>query len=169
LLLVWSCSPCIRQQSLKKKISISVTISPPNIRTRNPPEKHRALTLHQHAGCYRWVIFITYVYDAYRQENQLTRLVTFSFIYLFVYLFIYLYIYLYRLFSDALRSAAERLLGPSVRIPPGAWMFVSCTVFLLWGRGLCDGPIPRPEGFYRLWCVSECDQVKINTLYTCCE
>jgi hypothetical protein len=24
------------------------------------------------------------------------------------------------------RSAAERLLGPWVRIPPGAWMFVSC-------------------------------------------
>jgi hypothetical protein len=37
------------------------------------------------------------------------------------------------------------------------------------GRGLCDGPIPRPEESYRLWCVSECDQVKIKTLDTCCE
>jgi hypothetical protein len=37
------------------------------------------------------------------------------------------------------------------------------------GRGLCDGPIPRPEESYRLWCVSECDQVKINNLDTCCE
>jgi hypothetical protein len=37
------------------------------------------------------------------------------------------------------------------------------------GRGLCDGPIPRPEDSYRLWCVSECDQVKINNLDTCCE
>jgi hypothetical protein len=39
-------------------------------------------------------------------------------------------------------------------------MFVSCTVFVLSGRGLCDGPIPRPEESYRVWCVSECDQVK---------
>jgi hypothetical protein len=42
-------------------------------------------------------------------------------------------------------------------------------VFVLSGRGVCDGPIPRPEKSYRLWCVSECDQVKIKILYTCCE
>jgi hypothetical protein len=46
-------------------------------------------------------------------------------------------------------------------------------VFVLYsvlsGRGLCDGPIPRPEESCRLWCVSECDQVKINNLDTCCE
>jgi hypothetical protein len=48
-------------------------------------------------------------------------------------------------------------------------MFVSCTVLMLSGRGLCDGPIPRPEESYRLWCVSESDQVKINNLDTCCE
>jgi hypothetical protein len=46
---------------------------------------------------------------------------------------------------------------------------LSCTVFVLSGRGLCDGPIPRPEESYRLWCVSECEQVKIKTLDTCCE
>jgi hypothetical protein len=46
---------------------------------------------------------------------------------------------------------------------------LSCTVFVLSGRGLCDGPIPCPEELYRLWCVSECDQVKINNLDTCCE
>jgi hypothetical protein len=40
---------------------------------------------------------------------------------------------------------------------------------VLSGRGLCDGPIPRPEESYRLRCVSECDQVKINNLDTCCE
>jgi hypothetical protein len=40
---------------------------------------------------------------------------------------------------------------------------------VLSGRGLCDGPIPHPEESYRLWCVSECDQVKINNLDTCCE
>jgi hypothetical protein len=60
------------------------------------------------------------------------------------------------------RSAADRLRGSWVRIPPGAWMFVSCTVFVLCGRGLCDGPIPRPEESYGLWCVLECDQVKIS-------
>jgi hypothetical protein len=48
-------------------------------------------------------------------------------------------------------------------------MSVSCTVFVLSGRGLCDGPISRPEESYRLWCVSECEQVKINNLDTCCE
>jgi hypothetical protein len=44
-------------------------------------------------------------------------------------------------------------------------MFVSCTVFVLSGRGLCDGPIPCPEESYRLWCVFECDQAKINSLH----
>jgi hypothetical protein len=49
-------------------------------------------------------------------------------------------------------------------------MFVSCTVCVLSGRGLCDGPIRRPEESYRLWCVLECDQMKITkTLDTCCE
>jgi hypothetical protein len=48
-------------------------------------------------------------------------------------------------------------------------MFVSCTVFVLSGRGLCDGPIPRPEESCQLWRVSECDQVKINNLDTYCE
>jgi hypothetical protein len=48
-------------------------------------------------------------------------------------------------------------------------MFVCCTVFVSSGRGLCDGPIPRPEEPYRLWCVFECDQVKTKTLYTYCE
>ena len=30
-------------------------------------------------------------------------------------------------------------------------------VCVLSGRGLCDGPIPRPEEFYRQWCVIVCD------------
>jgi hypothetical protein len=67
------------------------------------------------------------------------------------------------------RSAAERLLGSWVRMPPEAWIFVSCTVFVLSGRGLCGGSIPRPEESYRLWCVCECDQVQTKTLCTCCE
>jgi hypothetical protein len=39
-------------------------------------------------------------------------------------------------------------------------MFVCRTVFVLSDRGLCDGPIPRPEESCRLWCTSECEQVK---------
>ena len=35
-------------------------------------------------------------------------------------------------------SAAARLLGLWIRIPPGAWMFVSCECFVLSDRGLCD-------------------------------
>jgi hypothetical protein len=42
-------------------------------------------------------------------------------------------------------------------------------VFVLSGRGLCDGPIPRPEESHRMWCVSECDEVKVNNLDTFCE
>jgi len=53
------------------------------------------------------------------------------------------------------RSAATRLLRSWVRIPPGAWMLVSCDC-LLSGRGLCDKLFARPEEFYRLWCVVEC-------------
>jgi hypothetical protein len=30
----------------------------------------------------------------------------------------------------------------------GAWMSVSCECCVLSGRGLCDGPIPRPEESY---------------------
>ena len=50
-------------------------------------------------------------------------------------------------------SMAARLLGLRVRIPPGPWMSVSCERCALPGRGLCVGPIPRPEESYRVWCV----------------
>jgi hypothetical protein len=50
-------------------------------------------------------------------------------------------------------SAAARLLGLWVRIPPRAWMSVCCECCVLSGRGLCDGLITRPEEPYRLWCV----------------
>jgi hypothetical protein len=46
------------------------------------------------------------------------------------------------------------------KIPPGAWMFVSCERCVLSGRGLCDGLITRPEESYRMWCVWECVIVK---------
>jgi hypothetical protein len=38
-----------------------------------------------------------------------------------------------------------------------AWMFVCCKCCVLWGRGLCDELITRPEESYRLWCVVVCD------------
>jgi hypothetical protein len=52
-----------------------------------------------------------------------------------------------------LGSAAARLLGLWVRIPPGAWMAVCCECCVLLGASLCDGLITRPEESYRLWCV----------------
>ena len=55
------------------------------------------------------------------------------------------------------RSAAARLLRMWVRIPPGAWMFVSCECCVLSGGVLCDVLITRPKDSYRLWCVIVCD------------
>ena len=54
-------------------------------------------------------------------------------------------------------SCYSRFLVLRVRIPPKAWMSVSCVCFVLSGRDLCDGPIPRPEESYRLCCVIVCD------------
>ena len=51
------------------------------------------------------------------------------------------------------RSAAARLLGLWVRIPPGAWTSVCCECCVLSDRGLCDELITRPEESYRLWWV----------------
>jgi hypothetical protein len=36
-------------------------------------------------------------------------------------------------------------------LSPAAWMSVSCECCVLSGRGLCDGPITRPEESYRVW------------------
>jgi hypothetical protein len=30
---------------------------------------------------------------------------------------------------------------------------------MLGGRGLCNGPITRPEGSYRVWCVSVIEEI----------
>jgi hypothetical protein len=56
-----------------------------------------------------------------------------------------------------LRSAAARLLGLWVRIPPGAWIFVCRECRVLSGRGLCDELITRPDESYRFCCVVVCD------------
>jgi hypothetical protein len=45
-----------------------------------------------------------------------------------------------------LRSAAARLLGLRVRIPPVAWIFVSCEYCVLSGRVFCDELIPLRRG-----------------------
>ena len=44
-------------------------------------------------------------------------------------------------------------LGLRVRIPPAAWISVSCVCCVLSGRGLCVGPITGPEESYRVLCV----------------
>jgi len=46
------------------------------------------------------------------------------------------------------RSATDRLLGLRVRIPPGAYLSVSCECCVLSGRGLRVRPITRPGESY---------------------
>jgi hypothetical protein len=53
---------------------------------------------------------------------------------------------------------AAHLLGLWDRIPPGIWMSVSCEDCILSGRGLCIGPITRPEKSCRVWCVWVCSR-----------
>ena len=60
-------------------------------------------------------------------------------------------------------SSAACLLRSWVRIPPGAWMFVSCECCVLSGRGFCNGFITHPEESYRLWRVVVCDQETSKT------
>ena len=50
---------------------------------------------------------------------------------------------------------AGRLLGMRVRIRPGAWVSLSLSLVkccVVSGRGLCDGPVTRPEDSYRVRC-----------------
>jgi hypothetical protein len=47
-------------------------------------------------------------------------------------------------------------------------MFVSCECCVLSGRGLCDGPIPRPEESTDCR-VFQYDQVKNKNLDTYCD
>ena len=58
-------------------------------------------------------------------------------------------------------AAARSLAGVAGSNPAVAWMSVTCEYCVLSGRGLCVGPIPRPEESYRVCvCVTECDQVQ---------
>jgi len=56
---------------------------------------------------------------------------------------------------------AARFLGLRVQIPPEAYLSVSCECYVLSGRRLCDGPIPRLRKIYWFfvslsvnWCSS---------------
>jgi len=61
---------------------------------------------------------------------------------------------------------AARLLGLRVRIPPGHGCLPHVNIVCCTGSGLCDGPIPLLEEFYRRSvCITKCDQVQV-TLYT---
>jgi hypothetical protein len=51
------------------------------------------------------------------------------------------------------RSAATRLLGLRIRIPPGAGRSLSWQWCVLSGMGFCVGLITHPEESYRVWCV----------------
>ena len=54
-------------------------------------------------------------------------------------------------------SAATRLQGWRVRIPPVVWMSLPCECCALSGRGLYVGLISRPEESYRVYvCLSVC-------------
>jgi len=53
-------------------------------------------------------------------------------------------------------STAARLLGLRVRFPPRALTPFSCEWWLLSGRSLCEGPIPRTEQSYRVWPARGC-------------
>jgi len=54
--------------------------------------------------------------------------------------------------ADGSGSAAARLLGLWVRIPPGVWISVSSECCVLSARGLCVGLIPSAEESYRVYC-----------------
>ena len=54
------------------------------------------------------------------------------------------------------RCLQERVCGRSIAgivfsNPAGSWISVCCECCVLSGRGLCVGPITRPEAFYRMW------------------
>ena len=58
---------------------------------------------------------------------------------------------------NSFRRLFNGSLGLRVRISPEAWISGLCECCVLSGRGVCDGPINRPEESYWLWCVIACD------------
>jgi hypothetical protein len=67
--------------------------------------------------------------------------------------------------------AAARFLWLWVRIPPEAWMSVSCERWLLSGRSICDVPILHLEESYRVCvrvCICVCHWVRFGADTTLC-
>ena len=57
---------------------------------------------------------------------------------------------------------AARLLGLKFRITQETWQPLSCEYCVLSDKGLCGGPIPCPEEYYRV-SVIDCDRVQQET------
>jgi hypothetical protein len=55
------------------------------------------------------------------------------------------------------KELCMKLKETTKNFPPGGWMSVCSESFVLSGRGLRDGPIPRSEELHRLRCVLECE------------
>ena len=75
---------------------------------------------------------------------------------MYVCMYVRMYVCIFTAGPRGLRygSVDVRLLGLRARIPPGAWMSVSCYCCVFSGRGLSVGLITRPEESYEVWCVS---------------
>jgi hypothetical protein len=65
--------------------------------------------------------------------------------------------------SKAWGCAVVRLLLLRVRIPPGGMDVSLVNIVCCTGRGLCYGPIPRPEWSYQVMCVCVCVCVCVVT------
>jgi hypothetical protein len=105
----------------------------------------------------------------YQYEVNEVSVLSFGVLIIVFILFLYMYVIIIIPVAAWSKVCGRALAGIVGSNPTGAWMFISRTVSVLSGRSLCDGPILRSEESYRLWCVFECDQVKIKTLYTYCE
>ena len=98
------------------------------------------------------------------------------------YLYYVCYAHVYYFYIDIRRSqwprglrrgsAAARLLGLRVWIPPGTWMSVCCESCVLSCRVLCIGLITHPEESYQVWCVWVwswiLDNEEASTHWVCC-
>jgi hypothetical protein len=59
-------------------------------------------------------------------------------------------------FGDLYKEETDpsgRLLAGIAGSNPADGMDVCCEFCVLFGIGVCDGPITRPEESYRVWCV----------------
>ena len=57
------------------------------------------------------------------------------------------------------RVCGHSLAGIAGSNPTGVWMSVSCECCVFWGRGICDGPISRPEESTECVSLIVCDHI----------